>query len=390
MDDLRHLLSNPEDTEQEILDWIKADPKHLLYCELMLAEMAARKGGKRKTFDTHGFEINLFENVMNLAEDLWNGTYAPSRGTAHIIMHPVQREIFAAPYRDRVVHHFVCDATMPWWETRFCQGSCSCRVEKGTQYGIRLLDHYIRSVSNNLKDECVVAKFDITGYFMHINREVLWERVLWGLKRQYAGNYGKRYQILKQVFHAVIFDDPVSGVKIQGSYRDWEGLPEDKSLFCQPPGQGMVIGNLTSQFCSNIYLDVIDRFITLELGYKKYVRYVDDLCIVVRPDEVPKLQKDVRAIEDKLAEIGLTLNRKKTKYIPSWQGVPFLGMVVKRGRIVPGKRMTKNFLQSAREVVIGKNDPASIVSYLGMLKNYDAEKVADKIFKEVGWEYYYD
>ncbi len=385
MQDFYNLIGKASDSE--IVEWLKSDARNMLYLELYIAELQARKGGKRKTYDAHAFEANLFENLEILTDALWSYEYKPSRGTAHVIFKPVQREIFAAPYVDRVVHHYIVNALLDWWERRLNFESCSCRVGRGTSFGIARLDHHVRSVSQNFARPCYVVKMDISGYFMHIKRDILFDKVMWGLNQEFSDHFDKRYLMLKHAISEVIFDDPVDGVKIQGSYEDWRNLPMDKSLFCQPPGQGMVIGNLTSQFFSNIYLDALDRFITIDLGYKHYGRYVDDFYIVVGEDELAQAKRDVRLISIFLEGIGMRLNMKKTRVIPSWQGVPFLGMVVRDGAVMPDKRMTRNYLDSAKALVAGKGKVESIVSYLGMLKHYNAKKVSWKVFDTVGWEY---
>lgn len=386
MDDFYGLLGKASDDLSR--EWL-IDPRNMLYFELYLAELQARKGGKRKTYDTNMFEQNLAENLTRLRDAIWSGEYAPSRGTAHVIFKPVQREIFAAPYVDRVAHHYVVNTLIEWWERRLNPGSCSCRLGKGTSYGIEQLKRNIQAASDNYHIPVYIIKMDISGYFMHIKRQILYERVIWGLDQQFAGNYGLRYQMLKQVIAAIIFDDPVDGVKIQGSYSDWFGLPEDKSLFIQPPGQGMVIGNLTSQFFSNIYLDPLDRYITETLGYEFFGRYVDDFYIVVTAEQLPQAKHDIKEISTFMQGYGLSLNVKKTRIIPSYQGVPFLGMVVKNSAVLPGKRMVNNFIESAVELVSGTGSLESITSYLGMLMHYDAVKVTQKAFDRVGWEYRY-
>ena len=385
MDDFYGLISKASDPLGR--EWLKENPKNLLLAELFIAELAARKGGKRKTYDTHAFEVNLFENLVRLRDALWEHTYYPNRSTAHVIFDPVQREIFAAPYVDRVAHHFVVNAMVDYVDKRLCYESCSCRVGKGTSFGIERLHHHIQAVSNNYKDPCYIVKLDISGYFMHIRKDILYNLMIKWLDEIFKENKGKRYGILKHAIYEIVFDNPVDGVKIQGSYEDWRGLPEDKSLFCQPPNRGLVIGNLTSQFSSNIYLDPLDRFITMELGYKHYVRYVDDFCIIVPEDLVPKVKSDIPRIGTFLQGYGLNLNYKKTRVIPSWQGVPFLGMVVRDSNILPGKRIVKNFGKSAYKFVVGLKDEDSIISYLGMLKHYNGKKVTNKIFQRVGWDY---
>lgn len=371
-------------------EWLMADPKNQLLAELYIAEMQARRGGKRKTYDTHAFEANLHENLARLRDALWEMYYQPSRGTAHVIFDPVQREIFAAPYVDRVVHHFIVNNTMKWWEHRLDYESCSCRVGKGTSFGVKRLAHHILSASDNGRKKVYIIKMDISGYFMHIQRDILYHRVVEvGLNKQFEGDMGKRYKILRHAITQVIYDDPVRDVKIQGSYNDWRGLPEDKSLFAQPPGQGLVIGNLTSQFYSNVYLDPLDRFVRYKLGYQHYGRYVDDFYIVVTEEQLPQAKKDIKAISAMLNGYGLSLNLKKTRIFTNYQGVPFLGEVVRNGVILPGRRIVKNFTESAYEFVGGTGSIESIVSYMGMLSQCKSEKVMSKIFDKVGWEYNY-
>ena len=384
MDDFYGLLNKVSD--EGIRDWLIEDPKNMLFLELYLAELQARKGGKRKTADTHLFEANLFENLTRLRDALWDLDYKPSRGTAHIVFRPVQREIFAAPYVDRIVHHHIVNAIMPWWEKRLCYESGSCRVGKGTSFCIERLRHHMEAVSQGSRIKTYVIKMDISGYFMHIKRDILYDRVIWGLDQQFAENKGKRYEILKHAIHEVIFDNPVDGVKIQGSYDDWRGLPEDKSLFCQPAGQGMVIGNLTSQYFSNIYLDMLDRFIILDLGYKHYGRYVDDFYIVVTEEELPQALCDVKAIGTFAQGFGMAMNLKKTRVIGIWQGVPFLGAVVRDGSVMPGKRLMHNFSKAAYELECGRGTLESITSYLGMMLHMDAFKAQSKIFDKYGWK----
>lgn len=379
-DDLYGFLDEDNDKNYGTCQWLMKSPRNMLKAELYMAERMARIGGKRKTYDTHSIEVYLDENLEKLTESLYQKTYAPSRGIVYIILNPVQREICAAPYIDRIVHHYIVDTINPWWDKRLNAGASSCRVGKGTSYAINLLDKHIRQTSRNFARPAYVVKMDISGYFMHIRRDVLFERVLWGLDRQFSGNYGKRYQIVKYAIEQVIMDEPIVGIKIRGSYGDWRGLPADKSLFMAEPSCGIVIGNVTSQVFSNIYLDPLDRFVTMELGYKQYGRYVDDFYIVVTEEQLTQVNRDIGAINNFLKTLGLYLNVKKTKVIPSWQGVPFLGIVNKNGVIMPDKRLYRNYSNAVRAYIAGIKNEESVTSYLGMMKNYDAWKVIQKPF----------
>ena len=378
------------ETEEEELEWVR-EPRNLLLLELYIAELLARRGGKRKTMDTHGFELNLFENLVRLRDALWSGNYYPNRGTVHVIFDPVQREIFAAPYVDRILHHWIVGTIMKWQDDRLIYDSYSCREKKGTLFGIKRLQHHILSVSQNMKRKAYVVQLDLTGYFMHIKRDVLYELVKTRLDKQFPVNTrDKRYDILLWATQQVIFDDPTKGVRLQGTYRDWMGLPEDKSLMMQPKNQGMVIGNYTSQTFSNIYLDPLDRFIRITLGYKHYGRYVDDFYFVVTEEELAQAKRDIKAIQSFAAGYGLSLNRKKIKITEVHQGVKFLGVIVKGFRLFPCSRLKRNFRQAVHLVAIGRKSPDVIISYLGMFSHLDAGKIIKKTFTEVGWDYEFE
>lgn len=383
--ELNNLINNAVGTDAQ---W-KMRYENQLLANLYAAHLEARKGGKRSTFDEHKFEINEFENLINLRDTILDGTYRPSRGTAHIIHNPVIREIFAASYRDRVVHHFMYDKVSdPWWDKHFIYDSYSCRKDKGTLEGAKRLAHYMQSVSENYSRKTWVIKLDIQGYFMSLPREQLYQRAIWGLDRQYKENkIGTRdYEVMKFLWAQTIFDDPCRGVKRKGWPEDWKDLPDSKSLFKQPEGVGIVIGNLTSQLLSNIYLDQLDRYVVYDLGWKAYGRYVDDFYIVVTEEDLPRALKDVEAIRRFLRHIGLTLHPNKMYVQPIERGVAFLGYVIYPGRKYPGKRIIRNAKAAFDEVVEGVRDVESVVSYMGHMKHTKSDKILAELFERVGWE----
>ena len=350
----------------------------------------ARKNGKRKTRDEHNFEANQFDNLAILRQDLLTRTYKPSRSTAHIIYNPVIREIFAATFRDRIVHHLIFSTVYDWWDRRFIYDSYSCRIGKGTLFGVMRLDHHIRAVSQNYTKRAWVYKFDIKGYFMSLPRKELLKKALAGLDQQFKGKkQSKEYKLMKFLWTQIIMDNPVKGAKKKGRLSDWNKLPKSKSLFGQPKGRGIVIGNLTSQLLSNIYLDGLDKFIMYELGYKHYGRYVDDFYVVVDDEQLGQLKRDVKAIEDFLKRKGLTLHPKKRSLQDSKNGVAFLGAVVYHRRIVLGRRFKKNLQQACVEYKKGKKNGESIVAYLGLAKHLNSRKAIKKIFGYIDLDYEY-
>ena len=356
-----------------------------LFKELYRAYLAARRG-KRKSRDEHEFEMNEMENILILTRDILSRRYQPSPGICFIVHDPVTREIFAAPFRDRIVHHFLYNQVYEWWDRRFIFDSYSCRVGKGTELGIQRLVRATRKASLGYTRRAYVIKLDIQGYFMSLPRKELFERAVWGLSLQFPDG-GEVFRTLKFLWKEIIFDDPTKGVRRRGSAEEWAELPPTKSLFTQPPGRGIVIGNLTSQLLSNIYLDLLDRFVKFHLGYKYYGRYVDDFFIVVPLEKYAQAKRDVAVIERFLLSIGLVLHPRKRHYYEINQGVPFLGAVVFPRRVIPDKRIMKNFRKGIREFLEEKVGEETIISYLGHLKHRNGKKMTKKLFDEVGWEF---
>lgn len=363
-----------------------SDISEWLLAELYKAYLEARKH-KRATRDEHVFEINMMENLMILRDDILARRYKPSRGVAFIIYDPVMREIFAAPFRDRVVHHFLYNCVYDWWDRRFIYDSYSCRVNKGTLLGAQRMQHFIQKESQMGRFETYVIKLDLQGYFMSLPRKKVYQRVCWGLDQQFKDGNLYLKHMLKYLWGEIIFDDPIKGVRIRGSMTDWKDLPHNKSLFYQPPGRGVVIGNLSSQLISNIYLDLLDRYVKRELHYKYYGRYVDDFFIVVRKEKLPKAIKDIQKIKEFLYSIDLVLHPKKQYIQNVKRGVPFLGLVVYPTHIVAGKRFKAHFYRAMKNYQMGLVDEDSIVSYLGYLKNINGKKLSQKMFELAGFEY---
>ena len=344
------------------------------------------KRGKEGTEDVRKFSAYWRRNLDILLSEILDGRYKPSRGIAFTVEEPVKREIFAAPFRDRIVHHFLYDEVADWWDRRFIYNSFSCRKGKGTLFGIMRLDKDMRQASRGYREKAYVIKLDIQGYFMSLPREKLYRQIVWGLKKQHPKG-GPHYQLLKYLWKEVIFDNPVEGVKFRQPRSAWNGLPENKSLLHQPPGRGIVIGNLSSQLLSNIYLDQLDRFITMQLGYKHYGRYVDDFYIIVPESQYKQVLRDIKVVERYLFSLGLVLHPKKRYVQDIRKGVPFLGVVVYPNRIVLSKRFKKSFFKAAREVAEGRRKIETIVSYLGYCKYFDSHKLCKKVFDSVGWRY---
>ena len=228
-----------------------------LTLDMFQAYYDARKN-KRNTHNALAFEKHLEANVFALCEEVFNKTYQPRPSICFVVNKPVKREIFAADFRDRIIHHLIYNYISPIFEHTFINDSYSCRRGKGTHYGIKRIDHFIRSCSRNYSQDCYVLKLDIKGYFMAMNKKLLYNKI----KDELLGKLYKadfEYSIVIYLIEKTLFNDPTQGCKIKGRKADWQGLPPSKSLFHAKPHCGLPIGNLTSQLFGNIYMNAFDH-----------------------------------------------------------------------------------------------------------------------------------
>jgi hypothetical protein len=360
--------------------------------KLYSAFSEARRG-KLDTVNEQRFEENREIELIRLAEEVQKRTYMPERSVAFIITNPTPREIFAASFRDRVIHHFLIQQSGSFWDKRLSSRSFSCREGKGVLYGVRYLENDIRQATKIGKEPAWVMKIDIQGYFMSLPRQYLFERVCWGLNRQFKDG-GYVYDICKFLWGQIIFDDPLDGVRLKGLPSDWDILPPSKSMFHSEKNKGIVIGNLTSQWISNMALDPLDRFVQFELGCKWYGRYVDDAYFVAHTkDELIDLRVKVTQF---ISAMGLTIHPKKFYLQPVNKGIEFLGVVIYPGRTVLAKRLRQNMRQLKRDIDkfgLSKNHVESVRVYQGLSVHYNHKKTlvdifGNQILREVSKWYY--
>ena len=384
----------PVDLER-IFDYIDEHGFHRWLVEALTdAYMEARKG-KRATYDMHEFELNWHENILNLAQALEERVYEPGSSIAFVVFEPKVREIFAAPAKDRSTHHLLYGMSTGWYDQRFVDTSTSCRVGRGTLYAINRAQEQMLEVTDNCKKKAMVVKLDLQGYFMSLPRKKLCKKVLEGIDEQFAPYRGRKaaelvYALCKFLWESVLLDDPVKKARKRGSKAHWDPkvLPANKSLYSQKPGYGIVIGNLTSQLSSNIYLDKLDKFITETLGYKYYGRYVDDFYIMVPMEDYKKLKLDIKVIERFLEhELELVLHKDKRYMQSVYKGLPYLGARIYPHCKYPSDRLQSRFKKAVRDYDRGKGNVDSVISYLGHMKYLNADRFIRKVFREVGWDY---
>ena len=352
----------------------------------------ARKN-KLKTFNEHRYDTNWFENIIHLADAVLERYYQPSSSISFVVYEPMIREIFAAPFVDRVIHHFLYQMQAGWWYRRLIPDAYSCRIGKGTLYAVQRVQRMMQLASHNFTEEAFVMKIDISGYFMSLPREKLLARVKWGLDHQFArymnNSAGRElYKLCYFLWHQILLDDPVSKSHRRGTEYDWKVLPPEKSLYTRPPGRGIVIGNLTSQLVSNIYLDQLDRFMKFDLGYDYYGRYVDDIIRIVNVRDYERAKADNKVIENYLKdELELTMHPKKRYCQSIYKGVPFLGARIYPHCLYPSNRIQAKFKRALAKFSTGEIKDETLASYLGFLEHLDADKYVKYMFEKYGYDF---
>lgn len=270
--------------------------------------------------------LGLPQLVLPLAQAIATGQYKPQAFTVFAVTDPKLREIFAPAFADRLVQHWLVRQIEPWWDARWINDSYANRRGKGTQAAIARLQHFMRQPGHRW-----VMKLDIAAFFPSVDRCILlamWQRVLprLTLHRDAAPEATRR--MLDEVATAIITQAPTQPPpRLSGDPRLLAQVPPHKSLFQAPPGAGLPIGSLTSQFFANVYLNELDQFVKHHLKVRGYLRYVDDFCLLA--DNPATLLAWKEEIEIFLRErLHLRLHPHKVMLQRSAQGLDYLGQIV--------------------------------------------------------------
>jgi len=328
---------------------------------------------KRKTINALKFEWNLERNLFQLQKELESREYRPGRSICFAIKEPSPREIFAASFKDRVVHHLLIREILEMGERKFIFDSFACRKNKGTHAAIKRLRKLIRQITKNNRENVFYGQLDISGFFMSIDHDVLFSIFQKFISKQDKPNQWKE-EIL-WLAKTIIFHKPTENYLIKGNPSLFKLIPARKSLFQSGEKCGLPIGNYSSQFFANLYLNELDQFIKRKLKCKYYIRYVDDFILLDRDKEKLKFWRD--EIDNFLRDnLKLKLSLKKTKIQPLKTGIDFLGYFVKPNYILVRKKVVSRLknklyrLNNAKEEITGPSKIlATINSYYGHFKH---------------------
>ena len=332
------------------------------------------------------FRENLLKNIRDLTQEINEYKYFPRPSTVFIITDPKLREVFAADFRDRIVHHLIINELLPYFQRYFIKESFSCMPKRGTLYGVKTMAEYM----NSCKDDWYVMKMDVKSFFMGIRKSLLLER----LDKFVLNNYTDKRKIktLRYIISSTILHDPTKNCIRTGDLDLWNILPKEKSLFSLPQDKGLPIGNLSSQMFANFYMTPLDYYIKYYLGIELYGRYVDDF-VMYGPKEyllssTPKIREFAKI------DLDIEISESKFYFQPYRHGVKFIGSMIKPGRIYCGNRV-----RGELEKVINKIPPtennvdtfiSSVNSYLGLIRHYSSYNIRKELLENIpsGWNLY--
>jgi hypothetical protein len=313
------------------------------------------------------FELDREKNLFSLLVDLKSGEYKISRHMCFVVTEPTPREIFAGDFRDRVVHHLLCNEIQDIFENDFINESYANRKGKGTHEAMKKLRFYVTRGGKN-RQRLYFLKMDVKGFFRNVDKGVLWKIVENKILKIYGREEWKN-EVLP-LAKKIIFHDPTSNYFFKGREGTKNLVKKEKSLLFGDKSKGLPIGNLTSQFFANVYLNELDHFIKDELGFFRYIRYVDDFIVLDENKE--RLEEVVEKVGHFLKEkLQLCLCRDKTILKPIEIGIDFLGYYIKPTHTLVRRKVVKRFkkrmyeLRSNNDGLLSVNNVPMIQSYLG-------------------------
>lgn len=344
----------------------------LTVSELFQAYYDCRKN-KRNSWNALLFEEKLERNLMDLYYELISGEYQPGRSIMFVITKPKPREVWAADFRDRIVHHILYNKYSDVFYKNFIFDSYACIPEKGTLKAANKLQKFMRSATQNYTTPAYFLKADISNFFVSINRKILESLLVKHIKHFWWMDLTKK----------ILYKNEKENVHIKSNKTLLQKVPKHKSLLNAPDGFGLPIGNLSSQFFANIYLNELDQYAKHKLKLKYYVRYVDDI-VVLGPNGTT-LHNEYNLL-NKFAQKNLEINfhPNKTEINNINVGINFVGYIVKPYCKYVRRSTIDNLYKRSAEQKYFKPLQATVNSYFGFLRHANAYKERKKAAKYLG------
>jgi hypothetical protein len=305
--------------------------------KLIHAYYLCRKN-KRNTLNALKFELSFEMKLLNLSHQLQNRSYQPGRSVCFAVTHPKTREIFAADFADRIIHHLLIEEIEPYFDKCFINTSFACRKNRGTHKAKQLISKGFTQITSNCTHPAFFAQIDVANFFTSINKQILYKLVQKRIMK--ISKHPLWKEEVMYLTNCIIFHNPTDNYYKKGDKSLFASIPPQKSLFGMPNDRGLPIGNLSSQFFANVYLNEIDQFTKRKLGVKYYYRYVDDIVLLGKDMNQLKFWRD--EIEKFLTiQLQLQLHPEKQIFGSVYSGIDFLGYFIKPDYILCRKRVVK-------------------------------------------------
>ena len=336
--------------------------EQMIAFENLLAAARQAQKGKRYSEPALRFNADMDRELLRLRDELSAKTYCPGAYRTFEIVEPKRRLISAAPYRDRVVHHALCNVIAPIFERAFIRDSYANRVGFGTHRALRRFREFARSSR-------YVLQCDVKKYFPSIDHAILKSLI----RRK-----------IKCADTLWLIDLIIDHSNPQEPVCDY--FPGDNLFTPHERRRGLPIGNLTSQFFANIYLNAFDHVVKETLNIEKYVRYVDDFALF--DDDHARLSAARRRIEHFLATLRLTIHPIKSQLFDVRHGANFLGfrvfprqMRVRSENLRRARRRLQHMQRAyaARQTTWQEMTP-SVRSWIAHLEHGDTRRLREQIF----------
>jgi len=359
--------NNKENTNNSVRSARRMSPNTDTFSieEVLTAYKDCRRN-KRNNETTIAFEQNLVTNVARLWRQINDMSWTPEGHMCFVVESPKAREVWASPFADRVIHHVVYNRLRPRFETGFIATSFACIPGRGTGGAASWAVRSARRVTQGWSTNAYVGQVDIRNFFPSIDCQALCELLLTKVHEPR----------LAHLVREIIMVDVKTNAHFPGNKKLLDAIPKHKSLWHKPYGIGLPIGNLTSQFGANVYLDRMDHNIVRGGIVKHYGRYVDD--IVVMDQRLSNVKQAVNDIANHLENMGLNLNQDKTRIGCVSDGFDFCGRFVKPHRTYLRQATVRRGNAAMRELKKSKHPAETVTSYMGTAGHCNTRKLRVK------------
>ena len=363
------------------------------------------KRGKMSSPYTIAYIEIAVDDLPRLAYEIYTAIYKPTVSICFLVKYPKLREVFAADFRDRIVHHWIIIRLEPLFERRFQQMgniSFNCRKGFGTLAAVKAAERGMREVSNNYTKQAWVFKGDLVSFFMSIRRNLLWYLLERFIRRHYDG--GDKEVLLRTV-KTVVYHHPEDDCIINGDPKEWQKLPKNKSMFTIDRNLGGPIGNHTTQQFANFYLSILfDTWLLFLMRGADFriIRFVDDFLIIC--DDKNKILQVIPKLVAVTSIYGIHIHNDKKYLQPVSHGVLFVGGYIKPRRTYVSSRTIGRFQERVfgfrKQLDENKNltyydlerIEQVINSYLGFCVHHQSYQIRKENIINLGdnfWKYFY-